>query len=94
MMDQRAIEDLIFELLAEEAGTDPVALRQQIEEAGEEMPIDSLLAAEVVAAVEERCGVELLATSETASNLRSVRDFAAMVHRLVQEGSKAAGEGA
>ena len=93
-MDQRAIEDLIFELLAEESGKDPVALRQELEEAGEEMPIDSLLAAEVVAAVEERCGVELPATSDTVSNLRSVGDFAAMVHRLVQEGSQAAGEGA
>jgi acyl carrier protein len=93
-MDQRAIEDLIFELLAEEAGTNPVALRQQLEEAGEEMPIDSLLAAEVVAAVEERCGVQLPATSETSRNLCSVRDFAVMVHRLTQEGSQAAGEGA
>lgn len=94
MMDQRAIEDLIFELLAEEAGTDPVALRHQLEEAGEEMPIESLLAGEVVAAVEERCGVQVPATSQTARNLRSVRDFASMLHGLMQEGSQAAGEGA
>jgi len=94
MLDQRAIEDLIFELLAEEAGKDPRAMRRELEEAGAEMPIDSLLAAEVVAAVEERCGVQIPATAETARNLGSVREFAAMVHRLVQEESQAAGEGA
>lgn len=94
MMDQRAIEDLIFELLAEEAESDPIALRRQLEEAGDEMPIDSLLAAEVVAAIEERCVVQLPATAETARSLRSVRDFAATVLRLMQEGSQAAGEGA
>jgi acyl carrier protein len=93
-MDQRAIEDLIFELLAEESGMDPIALRRELEEAGQEMPIDSLLAVEVVAAVEERCGVQLPVTAETARNLRSVQNFAAMVRRLMQERSQAVGEGA
>jgi acyl carrier protein len=95
VMDQWAIEDLIIELLAEEAGTIPAVLRAQLEESGEEMPVDSVLAAEVLTRVEQRCGVELPATAETARCLRSVRLFAAMVYRLVSEVSqgRAAGEG-
>jgi acyl carrier protein len=96
VMDQQAIEDMIIELLAEEAGTVPAALRLRLEEAGDELPVDSLLAAEVVVRVEERCGVQLPATAETARCLRSVRDFAAMVCHLVTEvaRSRAAGAGA
>lgn len=95
-MDQQDIEDLIIELLAEEAGTAPAVLRAQLEEGGEEMPIDSVLAAEVVVRVEQRCGVELPATAETARCLRSVRQFAAMVYRLVVDAAqgRASGEGA
>jgi acyl carrier protein len=95
-MDQRAIEDMIIELLAEEAGTVPATLRARLEELGEELPIDSVLAAEVVTRVEQRYGVELPATAETARCLRSVRQFAAMVYRLVADASpgRAAGEGA
>jgi acyl carrier protein len=95
-MDQQAIEDLIIELLAEGAGTSPAILRAQLEERGEELPIDSVLAAEVVTRVEQRCGVELPATAEAARCLRSVRQFAAMVYRLVTDATQgqAAGEGA
>ncbi len=96
VVDQRAIEDLIIELLAEEAGAVPAALRAQLEEGGDEMPVDSVLAAEVVTRVEQRCGVELPATAETARCLRSVRQFAAMVYRLVIDAAQGrpAGEGA
>lgn len=94
-MDQREIEDLIIELLAEEAGVSPAEMRAQLEEGGGDLPIDSVLAAEVVARVERRCGVELPATAETAQCLRSVRQFAAMMWRLVAASQgRASGEGA
>lgn len=94
-MDQREIEDLIIELLAEETGVTPAVMRAQLEEGGDDLPIDSVLAAEVVARVERRSGVELPATAETARCLRSVREFAAMVCRLVAASQgRASGEGA
>lgn len=77
------IEELILELLAEEARRPVGELREELLERGEMMPVDSLLAAEVVARVQERVGVELPATAETARALRSVRTFAVAVHELV-----------
>ncbi len=95
-MDQQEIEDLIIELLAGEAGEVPAVMRAQLQEGGDDLPIDSVLAAEVVARVERRCGVELPATAETARCLRSVRQFAAMVCRLAAAATqgRASGEGA
>jgi acyl carrier protein len=94
-MRPRDIEDLTIELLAEEATCGPGEMRQRLEEGGGDLPIDSILLVEVVVRVEERCGVHLPTTLETARNLRSVRDFAAMVYDLVQvEQSRRAGEGA
>lgn len=95
-MDHQTIEDLIIELLAEEEGVSPDALRERLADEGEDLPIDSLLAVEVVVRVEERCGVHLPTTPETAQYLRSVRDFATMVHHLVQkmEQGRQVGEGA
>lgn len=82
-MDAREVEDIIVELLAEQAGRDPAELRRELQEEGEELPIDSLLAAEVVARVEERLGVSLPATAEAAESLKSVTAFAAVVLRLI-----------
>ncbi|GAB2815401.1 hypothetical protein GCM10027176_20080 [Actinoallomurus bryophytorum] len=95
-MDRQAIENLIIELLAEEEGITPDALRDRLAAEGEDLPIDSLLAVEVVVRVEQRCGVQLPTTPETAECLRSVRDFAAIVHHLVQEAEQGrrVGEGA
>jgi len=94
-MSPRDIEDLTIGLLAEEAKCSPGEMRQRLEEGGGDLPIDSILLVEVVARVEESCGVELPTTLETARNLRSVRDFAVMVYNLVQvELARRAGEGA
>lgn len=81
-MDQRFVEDVIIELLAEEAGMVPAVLREQLGEDGDEMPVDSVQAAEVITKVEARCGIEIPASAETARCLRSVRRFAQMVLRL------------
>jgi acyl carrier protein len=95
MMGPKDIEDLTIELLAEEAGCSPGEMRQQLEEAGDNLPIDSILLVEVVARVEDRCGVHLPTTLEMTRVLRSVRDFAVMVYDLVQaEQTGRAGEGA
>lgn len=77
------IVELILELLAEDAGRSVEELREELSAQGEMLPVDSLLAAEVLARVQERVGVELPATAETARALRSVRTFAAAVHDLV-----------
>lgn len=94
-MGPRDIENLTVELLAEEAKCSPGEMRQRLEEAGVNLPIDSILLVEVVVRVEDRYGVHLPTTLDTARNLRSVRDFAVMVYDLVQvELARRAGEGA
>jgi acyl carrier protein len=94
-MGPRDIEDLTIELLAEETKGSAREMRQRLEVAGGDLPIDSILLVEVVVRVEDRYGVQLPTTLDTARNLRSVRDFAAMVYNLVQVGlARRAGEGA
>jgi len=97
-MDHRTVEDVIIEFLAEhQHGTTPAELRRQIQERGEDMPIDSQLAVEVVVRVQNHFGVRLPTTAETAHYLRSISGFAARVQALVEEaeGSAAGGrEGA
>jgi len=94
-MEPKDIEDLTIGFLAEEARCSPAEMRQCLEEGGGALPIDSILLVEVVARVEERCGVHLPTTLETAQNLRSVRDFAVMVYHHVQDvRARREGEGA
>lgn len=94
-MRPRDIEDFTIGLLAEEAKCSPEEMRQHLEEAGGDLPIDSILLVEVVVRVEERFGVHLTTTLETAFNLRSVKDFAVMVYDLVQvQRARQAGESA
>lgn len=83
-MERREVEDLIIGLLAEDAGRNPADLRQELD-LGEWLPIDSLLAAEVLARVEEHYGVTFPATAEAAKNLRSVQSFAEAILDLVQQ---------
>jgi acyl carrier protein len=83
-VNQRDIEDLIIELLAEAEGSDPAEMRQRIEEAGDNLPFDSVLVAEVVFRVEERCGVQMPTSEQVARCLGSVRDFAAVICDLME----------
>jgi acyl carrier protein len=91
-IDQRSVEDLIINLLATNMGLDPLDLRAVLEASGEDMPVDSVLAAEVLAAVEAACGVTLAPTEETARCLQSVRAFAAAVVDLAHARDQATGE--
>ena len=79
------------ELLAEDARRPVEELREELSAQGEMLPVDSLLAAEVLARVQERVGVELPATAETARALRSVRTFAVAVYELVLDAAAARG---
>jgi acyl carrier protein len=94
-VDQRSIEDRIIELLAEQGHQDAGQLRDELEALGDELPVDSLLAAEIVAEIEEIFGISLPATAETAENLRSVKKFARAIWDLLTEaGATEAGQGA
>lgn len=86
-MTHDEIEAVILDALAAQAGCEPDELRRQLEEGGEELPIDSLLAAEVLTEVEERCGVRLPATPENAKNLTAVATFAAAIHDALNAAS-------
>lgn len=80
----REIQQMILELLAADAGRDPEALAAELALGGEEMPIDSVLGAAVLARLEQRYGVSLPASAETAPALRSVRAFAAAIRSLIE----------
>lgn len=84
-MEQGQIEHIILSFLAEDAGRDPDGLRADLERAGEELPVDSLLAVEVLARVQRVTGVTLRPSPDTARALRSVRGFAlAVAHQITE----------
>lgn len=82
-MELNTIIDRIIELLALQNGCKPAELRAELERLGEELPIDSVLAAEVLARIETETGVRLPTTAETSRNLRSVRTFAMAIYDLM-----------
>jgi acyl carrier protein len=75
-VNRSQIEDLIINLYAETENKDPIKLRVELERGGGELPIDSLLAVEILVGVQEKCGVELPTSVESAKNLTSVSSFA------------------
>lgn len=93
-MDVHSIEDVILELLAEGAGCPVAELREELLLGGSTMPVDSLLAAEVIGRLQDRVGVRLVPSAATARALQSVRTFAEAVHELVVEAAKSEKESA
>jgi acyl carrier protein len=81
--------DIVVRLLAEERQESEADIRVWLEEAGPDMPIDSLLIVEILARVEEECGVRIPADADAARSMRSVRTFA----EAVVAAAWAAGEG-
>jgi acyl carrier protein len=75
------IESVVVDRLAAQAGQDPSELHDELEVAGEDMPCNSVLAAEVLVEVERRCGVRLPMDHDTAVAMRSVRAYARAVLR-------------
>ncbi|WP_216893409.1 acyl carrier protein [Nocardia alni] len=80
-MTEAEVSNLIVDLLAEDAGCDPGQLYAELAELGEDLPIDSLLAVDILARVQKATATYLPATEETARAMRSVRGFARAVCR-------------
>jgi acyl carrier protein len=86
-MTEDGVADCIVELLAEDAGVDPGLLRFELLELGTDMPIDSLLAVDILVRLQEATGVTLPATEETAIAMRSVRGLtrAVLTQQQIQQ---------
>jgi acyl carrier protein len=76
LISKDEIEQLIVQLLAEDRGMDTQDLWDELNDLGVSMPVDSLLAVEVVVRLEQQLGVELPTSAESAKALRSVKTFA------------------
>ncbi len=79
------IVDLVLDLLAEQQKRPVDELRADMEAAGREMPIDSMLIVEILTRVEERYGVRIAADAEAARSTRSVLTFAKTIHDAINE---------
>ncbi|MEU8369063.1 hypothetical protein [Micromonospora tulbaghiae] len=79
------IVSVIIEALAVQQDKDPVELRTELEAEGHELPIDSILVAEILTDVEAKYGVNITADAEAARSARSVWTFAATVMRAIEE---------
>jgi acyl carrier protein len=87
------IVDIVIGLLAEQAHVQPGDLRAELEAAGQELPVNSLLVVEVLTKVEAACGVRLPVTKAVAMSTRSVLSFAWAVRRqLAAKGEAGDGE--
>jgi acyl carrier protein len=84
------IVDVVVRLLAEERGQEEIEVRDELEEGGWELPIDSLRIVEVLTRVEQELGVEVPADVNSARSMRSVRAFAEIVYAAVSTGDRSA----
>jgi acyl carrier protein len=73
------VVDVVIALLAEVRQERPENVRAALEVVGSQLPIDSLLIVEILARVEETCGVRIPADPESARSMRSVTTFAQAV---------------
>jgi len=84
-VNESTVADIILGFLAEDEGCSVDQLRAELVMAGRELPIDSLLAVEVLVRVQDATGVKLPATADTAFAMRSVHGFAHAVMREIGE---------
>lgn len=80
--------DVIVRLLAEERGESEADVRDELEQGGWEMPIDSLRIVEILTRLEQECDVEVPADVDSARAMRSVREFAEVVHAACMHGDR------
>lgn len=73
------VEDIVIELLAVHLERSGAELRTELAAAGADLPIDSLLIAEILTRVEERCAVRIPADADAARSMRSICAFARTV---------------
>jgi acyl carrier protein len=76
----------VIEALAVREDKSPEELRAELEVAGRELPIDSILIAEVLTDIEAKYQVHITADAEAARSTRSVWAFAATVQRAIEKG--------
>ncbi|MCX4518931.1 acyl carrier protein [Streptomyces anulatus] len=76
---------MVVEFLAELQDRDPDELRMELEEASEELPVDSILIVEILTRIEERYGISVPADEEAARSTRSVYTFATTVLNVIKE---------
>ena len=74
------IAEIVIGFLAAESGIPASQLRADLEAAGPELPVDSLLVVEVLVKVEDACRVRLEISEEVARSTRSVMTFARAIH--------------
>jgi acyl carrier protein len=84
-VNESSVVDIILGFLAEDEGCQVDQLRDELVIAGRELPIDSLLAVEVLVRVQDATGVKLPPTADTAFAMRSVHGFAQAVMREIGE---------
>lgn len=95
-MDVEDIERVIIDALARERGCTAEEMKRELIGGGMDMPVDSLLAVEVLVRVEEAVGVRLPASPASGQALRSVAAFAQAMADAVERaghGRPAAGGG-
>lgn len=81
-MDVVDIENLIIELLAENAGLTSDELRAVLEARGGNLPVDSLETAEILVPLGEAIGVLIPLEQVTSDDLSSVRSLAGHLQAL------------
>ncbi|MFD8115180.1 MULTISPECIES: phosphopantetheine-binding protein [Streptomyces griseus group] len=79
---------MVVEFLAELQDRDPDELWMELEGAGEELPVDSILVVEILTRIEERYGISVPADEEAARSTRSVRTFASTILNVINERRK------
>lgn len=84
-MELSDIEEIILDYLAEDAGETALSLRAKLEQLGERMPVNSLLAVQVLVRVQRATGTVLPPTPATAVAMRSVRAFAEAVYSQLSQ---------
>ncbi|MEU4410171.1 phosphopantetheine-binding protein [Streptosporangium sp. NPDC023963] len=71
--------------MAQRQDRDPGELRMELEQSGQELPVNSILVVEILTQVEERYGITVPTNEETARSTRSVYTFAATVLKVIKE---------
>ena len=82
------IVDGIVHLLADERGESEADVRDDLEERGWELPIDSLRIVEILTRVEQEFDVEVPADVDSARSMRSVHAFAEVVRAACTSGER------
>jgi acyl carrier protein len=80
----RDLVSAIIAALAARQDKDPAELLAELEAGGRELPVDSVLIAEILTDIEARYGVRIPVDAEAARSTRSVWTFAETVRRAIE----------